>query len=65
MQLVGPEGYTLCRLVLQMEDVSDFVLEYQFFCNLDYNSENGFFCQIPNKIVRDCKNFIRNQNPGD
>ena len=43
MQLVGPEGYTLCRLVLQMEDVSDFVLEYQFFCNLDYNSENGFF----------------------
>ena len=28
MQLVGPEGYTLCRPVLQMEDVSDFVLEY-------------------------------------
>ena len=28
MQLVGPAGYTPCRLVLQMEDVSDFVLEY-------------------------------------
>ena len=28
MQLVGSEGYTLCRLVLQIEDVSDFVYEY-------------------------------------
>ena len=38
MQLVGPEGYTLCRLVLQMEDVSDFVLEYVLVLNSDIES---------------------------
>ena len=30
MQLVRPEGYTPCRLVLQMEDVSDFVLHVEY-----------------------------------
>ena len=36
MQLDGPEGYTLCRFVLQMEDVSDFVLEYVLVLALLY-----------------------------
>ena len=36
MQLVGSEGYALCRLVLQMEDVSDFVQEYVLVLALLY-----------------------------